>query len=157
MAVRSEVFRDVGGFRRDFGKVGGVSRPEDTDLCIRIGRQFPRSSVLFVPDAVVDHHVGFERAEFSFFLKRCYSEGRGKVELARNNLGLEDLDDERTYIRNTLPHAFVSYLREAVHDRDIDQLRRAGALVGGMGMAGAGAAFAMWRNRTVRQDVSPLQ
>jgi len=145
MAVRSDVFRAVGGFRRDFGKVGAVSRPEDTDLCIRIGREFPDASIMFVPEAVVDHHVGFERAEFSFFLRRCYSEGRGKVELARNNKGVEDLADERVYVRRILPRAFATYLRDAILDRDSDQLRRAAALACGTGMAGLGAAIAIWR------------
>ena len=35
MAIRSCVFEAIGGFREDFGKVGDVARPEDTDLCLR--------------------------------------------------------------------------------------------------------------------------
>ncbi len=91
MAVRSDVFAKVGGFRLDFGKVGVVSRPEDTDLCIRMGRATPDGSLMYVPSAVVDHHVGAERSRFRFFLRRCYLEGRGKIELAWNNDGGSDL------------------------------------------------------------------
>ena len=36
MAVRRAAFDAAGGFREDFGKVGAVSRPEDTDLCLRV-------------------------------------------------------------------------------------------------------------------------
>ena len=35
MAIRRSVFEAIGGFREEFGKVGDVARPEDTDLCLR--------------------------------------------------------------------------------------------------------------------------
>ena len=61
MAVRRAVFEKVGGFRVDFGKVGDVSRPEDTDLCIRMSTE-TGGRWIFVPEAVVDHDVEAERA-----------------------------------------------------------------------------------------------
>ncbi len=143
MAVRREVFEMVGGFRLDFGKVGTVSRPEDTDLCIRLGKARPGATLLFVPDAVVDHHVGRERAAFTFFLKRCYFEGRGKIELARNNEGSADLGDERQYLRQTIPSGLAGYIRRGVAGRNGDEIRRSGALVGGLGAAGFGAAVSL--------------
>ena len=36
MALRRAAFDAAGGFREDFGKVGAVSRPEDTELCLRV-------------------------------------------------------------------------------------------------------------------------
>jgi GT2 family glycosyltransferase len=143
MAVRREVFSMVGGFRLDFGKVGTVSRPEDTDLCIRLGKARPGATLLFVPEAVVDHHVGRERAAFTFFLRRCYFEGRGKIELARNNEGSADLGDERQYLRQTIPRGLAGYVRRGVAERNPDEIRRSGALVGGIGAAGFGAVVSL--------------
>jgi len=145
MAVRREAFSQVGGFRVDFGKVGATSRPEDTDLCIRLGKSAPGAAVVYVPDAVVDHHVGVDRTRFGFFLKRCYLEGRGKVELARHNEGGDDLGDERDYLRRTIPRGLERYVRAGVVGRDGDQLRRAGAVVGGLAAAAAGAAVSVVR------------
>jgi GT2 family glycosyltransferase len=143
MAVRREVFRMVGGFRVDFGKVGTVSRPEDTDLCIRLGKARPGAILLLVPEAVVDHHVGRERAAFTFFLRRCYFEGRGKIELARNNEGSADLGDERRYLRQTIPRGLAGYIRRGVADGNFNEIRRSGALISGLGAAGVGAAVSL--------------
>jgi len=148
MAVRRSVFEEVGGFRAEFTKVGEVSRPDDTDLCVRMGKAAADATWIYVPDAIVDHDVGPERARFSFFLRRCYSEGRGKVELARGNDGRSDLADEQNYMRRTLPHGFARYARQAARTHDFPALSRAGAIVAGAAAAGCGAAIAsMRRNR----------
>jgi glucosyl-dolichyl phosphate glucuronosyltransferase len=143
MAIRQDVFSSVGGFRPDFGKVGVISRPEDTDLCLRMGKAVPGGLLMFVPGAVVDHHVGEERSRFRFFLKRCYSEGRGKVELARNNNGRDDLSDERAYVRETIPQGFARYLHRGTVNGNFDEFRRAGALAVGLGAAAVGAAVSL--------------
>jgi GT2 family glycosyltransferase len=150
MAVRHEIFTRVGGFRVDFGKVGKTSRPEDTDLCIRMGKASPGASLVFVPHAIVDHHVGKERADFRFFLQRCYSEGRGKVELARNNEGKSDLSDELQYLRRTIPRGFYAYVRRAIRG-DFHELRRASALAVGIGAAAVGAGISLLRNRSAAE------
>jgi GT2 family glycosyltransferase len=150
MAVRRDVFSGVGGFRADFGKVGMTSRPEDTDLCIRMGKALPGAIVLFVPDAIVDHHVGTERARVRFFLKRCYAEGRGKVELAQHNEGRDDLGDERTYLRRTLPSGVAQHLRQGIASPDFGQICRAGAILGGVGAAAVGAGVSILSTRTKR-------
>ena len=41
MAVSRPVFDAIGGFRDDFGKVGGRNRPEDTDLSLRVAAARP--------------------------------------------------------------------------------------------------------------------
>src|SRR5512146_350886 len=82
MAVRTDVFRSLAGFRSDFGKVGQRSSPEDTDLCIRMAASVPGATWIYVPEAVVEHHVPPSRSSFSFFLRRNYLEGRGTVEMA---------------------------------------------------------------------------
>ena len=138
MAVRRDAFETVGGFRRGFGKLGRTSRPEDTDLCIRVGASSPGDRWLYVPTAIVDHEVPRERATFAFFLRRCYWEGAGKVELSAHLGADRDLDDERSYLLRTLPLAIV---------RDLGTLnwRRALAIIAGAGMAGLGAAGSIVR------------
>lgn len=143
MAVRRDAFAGIDGFRLEFGKVGAVSRPEDTDLCIRLGKTSPAAKIIFTPDAVVDHHVGPERARFRYFLRRSYLEGRGKVELARINEGGEHLGDERAYLTKTVPQGIVRYVGQAVRRRDRGQLRRAAALACGVLMAAVGGAVSV--------------
>jgi GT2 family glycosyltransferase len=138
MAVRREAFEMVRGFRPGFGKLGRASRPEDTDLCIRIGARAPAARWMYVPTAVVDHEVPLERATFSFFLRRCYSEGGGKVELSAH-LGAErDLGDERAYLLHTLPLAIARDLRTG-------NFRRALAILLGAGAAAMGGAMSLAR------------
>ncbi len=158
MAVRSDVFASVDGFRVDFGKVGTVSRPEDTDLCIRMGKALPGASLLFVPEAVVDHHVGNERTGLMFFLRRSYFEGRGKVELARINSGNDDLTDEQAFLRRTIPQGLLRYVGQGIVKRDGNELRRATALLGGVLAAAIGAAVSLVSQRTVlrRRSAGPV-
>jgi hypothetical protein len=51
MAVRTDVFRQVGGFRTDFGKRGSIPQPEDTDLCIRMA-EATGGHWMYVPEAI---------------------------------------------------------------------------------------------------------
>jgi GT2 family glycosyltransferase len=146
MAARRSVFEQVGGFRVEFGKVGDVSRPEDTDLCIRMGKTSPEAKWIFVPDAVIDHSVGAERARLLFLLSRCYSEGRGKVELARHNDGRADLGEEGDYLRSTIPKGILRYLTTALRRGDLSEASRGAALCAGITAAGCGAAVAAVRD-----------
>ena len=138
MAVRREAFESVGGFRHGFGKIGRVSRPEDTDLCIRVGASAPTSRWLYVPGAVVDHEVPSDRATFAFFLRRCFWEGAGKVELSAHLAGDSDLGDERSYLLRILPLAVGRNLATG-------KLARALAILAGVALAGAGGASSIVR------------
>jgi glucosyl-dolichyl phosphate glucuronosyltransferase len=138
MAVRRDAFEAVGGFRNGFGKVGRTSRPEDTDLCIRVGASMPGSHWLYVSDAIVDHEVPPDRATFRFFLRRCFWEGAGKVELA-SHLGRDsDLGDERSYLVRTLPLAVARYVAAG-------NVVRALTVIAGVLFAGLGGAASMLR------------
>jgi glucosyl-dolichyl phosphate glucuronosyltransferase len=143
MAVRAEVFRAVGGFRSDFGKVGDRSNPEDTDLCIRMAAGSPTAKWIYVPDALVEHHVPAGRAKWSYFLRRNYLEGRGKLEMARLLGSSEKLQSERDYLRRTLPLGIFSGLWAAVRHGDISGLLKAGAIVAGVISAGVGVILEM--------------
>ena len=139
MAVRADVFHAVGGFRLGFGKVGNYSRPEDTDLCIRMAANVPGARWVYEPDAIVEHHVPMSRASFSFFLRRSYLEGRGKLEMARLLGGQEKLQNERDYLRRTLPSGILAGLWAATRHGEISGLLKAGAMVAGILAAAVGA------------------
>jgi GT2 family glycosyltransferase len=143
MAVRTDVFRSVGGFRTDFGKVGSRNSPEDTDLCIRMAASVPQGTWVYAPDAVVEHHVPASRASFSFFLRRSYNEGRGKVEMADLLGRQEKLQEERDYVLRTLPAGILTGLRAVTRHGDLGGLLRAGAIVAGAVAAGIGATVRM--------------
>ena len=145
MAVRAEVFRAVGGFRSDFGKVGDRSNPEDTDLCIRMGASSPTAKWIYVPEAVVQHHVPASRSKWSYFLRRTYLEGSGKLEMARLLGRQEKLQSERDYLRRTLPSGIFAGLWAAARHGDVSGLLKSGAIVAGVASTGIGVISGMVR------------
>lgn len=145
MAVRREAFEAVGGFRDGFGKVGSRNRPEDTDLCMRMSESGGRW--MYVPEAVVEHDVPAERSTFGFMLRRCYAEGRGKVQMARLLNGSRSLGAERAYLSRTLPRAVLRDLSSAVRGRDARPAARAGTVVAAVAAAAAGGAVETIRGR----------
>jgi glucosyl-dolichyl phosphate glucuronosyltransferase len=137
MAVRTDKFGAVGGFRLGFGKLGGQSRPEDTDLCIRMIRAGGRW--LYVPAARVAHHVPAERSTFRFFVRRCFVEGGGKAALSVL-VRASPLDAERAYLRTVISQGIGRHLREAARSRRLLPAARAGVIVAGVASAGVGYA-----------------
>lgn len=135
MAVRADRFREVEGFRLNFGKVGSASSPEDTDLCVRMAAD--GGHWLYLPQARIAHHIPVDRSTLGFFLRRCLSEGRGKASLA-SFTSTETLTSERAYASRVLPNAVVRDLREAVGHRSATALAQAGAIVVGFGTTAAG-------------------
>jgi Glycosyl transferase family 2 len=135
MAVRRSAFEAVGGFREDFGKIGTVSRPEDTDLCLRVN-----SGVwLYEPASAVGHWVPAKRTSFRYFVVRCFNEGRGKAGLAALNGTGTSMSQERGYTARVLPRAISRGLRDAAHGDGAGILRGA-AIIAGLGVAAAGFA-----------------
>jgi GT2 family glycosyltransferase len=147
MIVRREIFVAVGGFRPDFGKVGEVSEPEDTELCLRMARTAPGAHWLHVPGAVIRHHVPAERSSVGFFLRRCWLEGRGKAGLAtltRNRSDrVEALSEESSYLRRVLPQGIRGYLRQG----DVTGLAKAGMVLAGVASTGLGFTLGLVRSR----------
>jgi hypothetical protein len=135
MAVRRAAFEAAGGFREDFGKVGAVSRPEDTDLCMRVND----GAWLYDPDSAVGHRVPQNRARFRYFLVRCYNEGLGKAGLAALNGARTSTSDERGYTARVLPRAILRGLGEALRGDGAGALRGA-AIIAGLAVAAAGFA-----------------
>jgi GT2 family glycosyltransferase len=139
MAVRRDAFEAVGGFREGFGKMGERSRPEDTDLCIRVA-EHGGGRWIFVPEARVFHHVPTGRSSFRFFVRRCYSEGKGKVEMAQLLRSEQPLLAEREYVRHTLFGGIAREVREGITLGSPRSIARAASIVAGAAAAGAGSA-----------------
>lgn len=145
MAVRAADFWEVGGFREGFGKLGSTSRPEDTELCLRMaaarsGRWW------FEPAARIRHHVPADRATLSFFLRRCRAEGAGKAHLAELAGAEEGLSSERSYATRTLPAGVLRGLLALLRG-DLGGPVRALAIVAGLAAAAVGFAEESVRRR----------
>jgi glycosyltransferase involved in cell wall biosynthesis len=137
MAIRHSVFAAIGGFREDFGKVGDVARPEDTDLCLRAASG--RGIWLYEPTANVGHCIPRQRATLRYFARRCFYEGLGKAALAALDGARESTAAERSYTYRILPHGVLLGLRDAARG-DVWGTARAAAIA--LGFATTAAGFA---------------
>jgi GT2 family glycosyltransferase len=156
MVVRREVFAAVGGFRVGFGKLGGVNRPEDTELCIRMSA-LNGGHWMYVPDATIRHEVPARRSTFGFFVKRCYAEGRGKVQMAGLHDGGETLGAERAYLWS-LPKALFRNLGAGFTGHGSDKFLQAGGVLAGVAAAGwGGVVETVAAKRAARPTLEPAR
>ncbi|HVO55126.1 MAG TPA: glycosyltransferase [Solirubrobacterales bacterium] len=138
MSFRREALVEAGGFRHELGRIGKIPAGcEETDLSIRIGQRHPQATILYDPEAVVDHYVPAERGRFSYFASRCRGEGRSKAILTALVGGDSGLAAERTYVRRTLPLGFLRGLGSLFRG-DLGGPERAAAIVYGLGSTTAG-------------------
>jgi glucosyl-dolichyl phosphate glucuronosyltransferase len=144
MIVDRQSFQRVGGFREDLSKVGRASRPEDTELCLRLSYVFGSAGQwLMVPSALVDHYVPAQRATMRYVLNRCWAEGSGKVQLrtmADNRS--QALADEKIYLSRAVPHAIGAGVLASLRTRSADGLLRSGTILLGIAAALIGALVA---------------
>jgi GT2 family glycosyltransferase len=131
MAVRKADFFRVGGFLEGFGKKDNSSRPEDTELCLRMAAQHPGTTWWFEPSAVIKHHVPPGRSTLRFFLRRCVAEGAGKARLAELAGRADALSTEQSYATKTLPLGVLRGLGQPFTGR-IDGPLRSVAIVAGL-------------------------
>jgi hypothetical protein len=137
MAIRYSVFAAIGGFREDFGKVGDVARPEDTDLCLRAA--WGRGIWLYEPTANVGHWIPRQRTTVRYFARRCFYEGLGKAALSALDGARESTAAERSYTYRVLPHGVLLGLRDAAKG-DVWGAARAAAIAFGFATTAAGFA-----------------
>jgi len=132
MSFRTEVFRDIGGFRSGIGRVGTLPFGcEETELCIRASQRLPGRKFVYEPRARVLHHVRENRRSFRYFLSRCYAEGISKA-LVAFAVGKQDgLSSERSYTMKVLPEGMLRGIRDALFDQDFSGFGRAGAILSG--------------------------
>jgi polysaccharide pyruvyl transferase WcaK-like protein/GT2 family glycosyltransferase len=154
MLIPRQVFDAAGGFREAFGKVGGVSRPEDTDLCLRAAATRPEGTWVYDPAAVVSHRVPATRTTVRFFLRRCLLEGLGKAALASLNGGRESTSAEWRYTRRVLPRGVVRGLADTARGDPSGALRTA-AIVAGLPVAAAGFLAGRLAGPAGRLDPAP--
>ncbi|MEJ7801550.1 MAG: glycosyltransferase, partial [Ilumatobacter sp.] len=110
MAVRREVFERVGLFQDGIGRVGKTPLGcEETELAIRAAGIGYRSR--YAPDSIVSHHVGADRTEVSYFVRRCRAEGRSKALVAQLAAPGTALESERSYVAHTIPKALLDCVR----------------------------------------------
>jgi hypothetical protein len=139
MSFRREVFDEVGGFRTEIGRVGSTPAGcEETELCIRAGQRWPERQVLYDPLVRVRHRVPARRGEWSYFLSRCFAEGRSKAVVARLAGAGDALSTERSYALRVLPAGVARGIRDTLSGRDRAGFRRAGAIVAGLSVTAAG-------------------
>jgi hypothetical protein len=84
-----------------------------------------------------------------FFVQRCYTEGKGKADMAVLLGPSQRLQDERRHATKTLPQGLRHELWQAVTRREFAAMQRASAIAVGLGAASAGYAFRRARRVSV--------
>jgi glycosyltransferase involved in cell wall biosynthesis/GT2 family glycosyltransferase len=142
MSFRREVLTEVGGFRHELGRVGTIPAGcEETDLCIRIRHRRPDGEILYDPAAAVDHAVPVSRSTLSYFVSRCRGEGRSKAILTGLVGSDSGLEEERSYVRRTLPRGVMRGIGDALRGRP-SGMARAATIASGLFTTAASYAMA---------------
>jgi GT2 family glycosyltransferase len=143
MSFRRGVFEAVGGFESRLGRVGKLPFGcDETELCIRAGRRWPERSIVYDPSVRVTHTVPARRGCWSYFVSRCYAEGRSKAVVARLVGSQDALSSELRYSTRVLPAGVARGVRDALVEADRSGLGRAAAIVVGFTAAVLGFAAA---------------
>jgi hypothetical protein len=130
MFLRRQVFVEVGGFRSGFGKTGARSGTEETELCIRAAQRHPDGIWLYDPAVTVTHRVPQGRANWAYFVSRCYDEGVAKASIVNFFGRGSGLAAERAYTMRTLPLGVARGLRSSIRGDATGLGRSASILVG---------------------------
>lgn len=103
MLFRRDVYTTIGGFDEHFGRTGSNTMGcEETEYAIRAKKAIPNGRILFTPHSQVDHVVPESRSTVSYFLRRCWNEGRAKAQLVQQVGSSDALSSERGYVLRTL-------------------------------------------------------
>jgi glucosyl-dolichyl phosphate glucuronosyltransferase len=133
MSFRRELLSELGGFRHGIGRLG--TRPvgcEETEFCLRAEHARPGGSFVYQPLALVHHRVPAHRAQWRYFLARCYGEGLSKALIVGAAGFRRGLATERAYTARALTSGFCSALLGALTFRDRFGLLRATAIAAGL-------------------------
>lgn len=147
MAIRRDVFDQVGGFRSGLGRLNKTPLGcEETELCVRVRQHNPGSIFIQDPAARASHHVPADRTRWRYFRSRCFAEGLSKAAVARSVGSTDGLASERAYVTRVLPSGVWNGLRRAIRG-DIWGLAQAGAIVAGLLFTVAGFAVGSFRSQ----------
>jgi len=146
MAFRRDVLERTGGFADGIGRIGRTPLGcEETELSIR-ARELTGGTIVHVPHCTVRHRVSAERTSWSYYRRRCWSEGLSKA-LVRARVGAgAALASEREYVFRTLPSAFFNELRASLGGNFLGAVR-ACAIVVGVAITAAGYLSGCMRMR----------
>lgn len=115
MSFRRDGLDHVGGFVEGLGRVGTLPMGcEETELAIRLRRARPGAVLLHEPAARVRHHVAPSRRSPRYFLRRCWSEGKSKAQVARLVGSRSALSSERAYVTRVLSAAVLRGLADTL-------------------------------------------
>jgi glucosyl-dolichyl phosphate glucuronosyltransferase len=140
MSIRRSILQEIGGFHSD--------DHDDMDMCHRVA--FAHYKVLYEPRAVVRHFVPAARTTWGYFWRRCFFVNRGKVEAFANMQDAAHLGAEVAFVIRTMTRDVPAELRQAIHG-DLSGLGRAGAMIAGITLAGAGHLSGKLRLRRSRR------
>jgi glycosyltransferase involved in cell wall biosynthesis len=80
MSFRQSIFKAVGYFRHDVGRLGKVLLDgEEPEFSNRVYQKFPGAKIINEPTAVVHHRVSGKRMRFKYVLKRAFYQGFSKA------------------------------------------------------------------------------
>jgi GT2 family glycosyltransferase len=139
MALDRERLCALGGFSEGLGRVRtDLAGCEETELCIRMATAEPGVRFVHRPEAVVDHLVPASRATPSYFLRRCWGEGRSKA-VVRLLAGADRaVGPETRHATRTIPARAARDLLDL--SRGLAGPSRSGAAAAGTLVAAAGYA-----------------
>lgn len=159
MAFRREVLTLAGGFTSSLGRTGtNAAGCEETELCIRAVTQAAGSMLVYEPRASVRHHVPEARGTWSYFLRRCYGEGRSKAMVAELVGRDRALSAERSYLVRTLPRGIARALLEACTGRPTAALQAVAIVIGTMTTVAGHllASLRPWRTKATGRLLAPF-
>jgi GT2 family glycosyltransferase len=111
MSVRAEVFRRIGDFDEEVGRIGLIPLgTEETEFCIRIGQRIPGARVVFEPRARVHHRVTPARTTWTYLRARSHAEGVSKAAMVAVVGTADGTSEERSYVRSVLTRGLVREL-----------------------------------------------
>jgi glycosyltransferase involved in cell wall biosynthesis len=124
MSFRRSVFDAVGYFRTDVGRVGRMLLAgEEPEFSMRILSQFPKSKIIYDPEAIVFHNVPRGRRKLAYFLIRSYYQG---ISIAlfkpRGKSVKEGLSTENEYLRYLINVALPSRMKYAYRPKNLSHL-----------------------------------
>ena len=129
MSASRSALTAIGGFHSD--------NHDDMDMCHRIAHRFGESSVVFEPDAIVNHFVTAERVTWRYFWQRCYKVNKGKVAAFANMEEAGNLKAEIEFVVRSVGLG-ISDAAKSLRWRDPSGLARLLALLAGIFLSGLG-------------------
>ncbi len=152
MSFRRNAIDCAGGFRIGIGRIGKIPLGcEETELAIRIRQLAPDSIYLFNPKAAVYHKVPQWRTRWTYFVSRCYAEGRSKA-LVTLFVGANDgLSSERRYVVHTLSQAVIDDLKRPGLREKAVGVTRAFAILTGLFLTTLGYVVGVLSNRKIEK------